>query len=194
MNEKDSTKEKIVKIAQELFAEKGYDAVGVAEICLSAHISKGSFYYHFESKEVLFLTLLENWLESVDQKLKTISEQNFSWEDGIQYILVFLKELAWETARQNIIFLEFYSKAIRNQKIWHRLDLEMQKYQYLLAQLIQKGIEQKMLKPIDANLTAKSTIAFIIGLLMEGWLTKEEEDIDSFLNHSLQIFLKGIQL
>jgi AcrR family transcriptional regulator len=192
MKEKDSSKEKIIRIAEQLFAQKGYDSVGVAEICESAEISKGTFYHHFESKEILFLTLLENWLMAVDLKLKTLAEKDFSWDEGINYILRFLKELILESSRQNIIFLEFYSKAIRNQKVWHRLDLEMQKYQLTLSQLIQKGVNLHMLKPQDAMLTAKTAISLIMGVLMEGWLTKKEEDLDSFLNHSLQIFLKGM--
>jgi AcrR family transcriptional regulator len=192
MKEKDSSKEKIIRIAEQLFAQKGYDSVGVAEICESAEISKGTFYHHFESKEILFLTLLENWLIAVDLKLKTLAEKDFSWDEGINYILRFLKELILESSRQNIIFLEFYSKAIRNQKVWHRLDLEMQKYQLTLSHLIQKGVNLHMLKPQDAMLTAKTAISLIMGVLMEGWLTKKEEDLDSFLNHSLQIFLKGM--
>jgi AcrR family transcriptional regulator len=193
MNEKDRTKEKIIKVSAKLFAQKGYDAVGVAEICSTADISKGSFYYHFESKEILFLMLLENWLQSVDQKLETISDQNFSLEDGTHFILHFLKELVQEASKQNIIFLEFYAKAVRNQKVWHRLDQEMQKYQTLLAGLIQKGIDLEMLKPLDCKKTAKSAIALIIGLLMEGWLTTQEQDLDSFFKHTLHIFLEGIQ-
>lgn len=192
MKEKETSKEKIIRVSQQLFAANGYDAVGVAQICQKSDISKGTFYYHFESKEILFLELLENWLTSVDQKLKTISEVNFSWNDGVQYILIFLKELACETAKQNIIFLEFYSKAIRNQIVWNRLDLEMKKYQLLLSKLIQQGIDLKMIKPLNAELTAKSAIGFIMGILMEGWLTSENE-LDLFFNHSLSVFLQGIQ-
>lgn len=194
MKENDNTKLKIIRVSKELFAKKGYEAVGVAEICDAAQISKGSFYHHFESKELLFLNLLEDWLQSVDQKLNRIMEQDYSWEKGIQYILYFLKELTWEASQQNIIFLEFYSKAIRNHIVWKRLDLEMQKYQNLLAGLIQKGIDQHMLKPLDPWKTSKCVIALAMGLLMEGWLSHKEDDMDAFYQHSMQIFLKGIQI
>jgi AcrR family transcriptional regulator len=194
MNEKEKTKEKISQVSVKLFALKGYDAVGVAEICTKANVSKGTFYYHFESKEILFLTLLENWLQGIDQKLITISEQNLSWDEGIQFILLFLKELALEASKQNIIFIEFYSKAIRNKTVWNRLDKEMVKYQSLLAGLIQKGIDQKMIKPVDVHMTAKTVIALIMGLLLEHWLTSKEQELSSLLEHTLKIFLGGIQI
>ena len=34
-----------------LFAEKGYEAVGVNEICKETGMSKGAFYHAFETKD-----------------------------------------------------------------------------------------------------------------------------------------------
>lgn len=41
---------------------RGYSALGVAEICKAADVPKGSFYYFFDSKEVLALAVIdEQW-------------------------------------------------------------------------------------------------------------------------------------
>ena len=43
---------------------RGYSALGVAEICKTAGVPKGSFYYFFESKEALALAVInEQWAE-----------------------------------------------------------------------------------------------------------------------------------
>jgi TetR/AcrR family transcriptional repressor of nem operon len=52
-------REKILDAAQELIELRGYSALGVAEICKAAGVPKGSFYYFFESKEVLALAVIE---------------------------------------------------------------------------------------------------------------------------------------
>ena len=53
----------ILKAAQELIELRGYSALGVAEICKAAGVPKGSFYYFFESKEVLALAVIdEHWV------------------------------------------------------------------------------------------------------------------------------------
>jgi hypothetical protein len=70
----------------------------------------------------------------------------------------------------------------------------MVKYQSLLAGLIQKGIDQKMIKPVDVHMTAKTVIALIMGLLLEHWLTSKEQELSSLLEHTLKIFLGGIQI
>ena len=56
------TKNQILGAAYQLFSQSGYDATGVAEICQAAGVSKGAFYYHFPSKQAVFLELMDNWL------------------------------------------------------------------------------------------------------------------------------------
>jgi TetR/AcrR family transcriptional repressor of nem operon len=45
--------------AKEKIQQRGYSALGVAEICKAAGVPKGSFYYFFESKEALALAVIE---------------------------------------------------------------------------------------------------------------------------------------
>ncbi|MGY4712674.1 TetR family transcriptional regulator [Mycolicibacterium sp. CBM1] len=47
------TRQKITDAAVELFADIGYGETGLADIVKSAGITKGAFYYHFASKEVV---------------------------------------------------------------------------------------------------------------------------------------------
>jgi TetR/AcrR family transcriptional repressor of nem operon len=43
-------REHIVKIASELFRERGYDGIGIAELMGAAGFTHGGFYKHFQSK------------------------------------------------------------------------------------------------------------------------------------------------
>ena len=65
----EETKAHILDAALDCFSERGYDATGVAEICQRAGVSKGAFYYHFASKQALFLTLLDDWLGRLDAQM-----------------------------------------------------------------------------------------------------------------------------
>ncbi|MDL2409522.1 TetR/AcrR family transcriptional regulator [Rhizobium calliandrae] len=46
-------REKILAVAGELFREKGFDGIGVADIMKAAGLTHGGFYGHFESKDEL---------------------------------------------------------------------------------------------------------------------------------------------
>ena len=54
------TRQRILDKALELFSEKGYDAVGVAEIAKAVGIKAPSLYNHFASKQAIFDALVEN--------------------------------------------------------------------------------------------------------------------------------------
>ncbi|GAA3775259.1 TetR/AcrR family transcriptional regulator [Streptomyces chiangmaiensis] len=62
MGRTSDAKERILAAAQSLIEQRGFSALGVAEICKAAGVPKGSFYYFFDSKEVLALAVLdEHW-------------------------------------------------------------------------------------------------------------------------------------
>ncbi|MCI3270587.1 TetR/AcrR family transcriptional regulator [Streptomyces cylindrosporus] len=62
MGRTSDAKEKILGAARSLIEQRGYSALGVAEICKAAGVPKGSFYYFFESKESLALAVVdEHW-------------------------------------------------------------------------------------------------------------------------------------
>jgi TetR/AcrR family transcriptional repressor of nem operon len=62
MGRTSDAREKILSAANSLIELHGYSALGVAEICKTAGVPKGSFYYFFESKETLALAVIdEQW-------------------------------------------------------------------------------------------------------------------------------------
>ncbi|MFI9469972.1 TetR/AcrR family transcriptional regulator [Streptomyces sp. NPDC052492] len=62
MGRTSDAKDKILDAARSLIELRGYSALGVAEICKTAGVPKGSFYYFFESKEALALAVIdEQW-------------------------------------------------------------------------------------------------------------------------------------
>jgi TetR/AcrR family transcriptional regulator len=48
-----STRDRIFSVALSLFAERGYNAVGVQDVCETAEITKPTLYYHFGNKRGL---------------------------------------------------------------------------------------------------------------------------------------------
>ena len=56
----DLRKKQILETAESLFSERGYEATGVQDILDVLHLSKGSFYHHFESKETVLQKICEN--------------------------------------------------------------------------------------------------------------------------------------
>lgn len=62
-------RKKILECAQELFYQRGYDAVGIQEICQMAGITKPTLYHYFGSKFGLLETLLEDGLSGFMEQM-----------------------------------------------------------------------------------------------------------------------------
>ena len=53
----ESTREKILDVALDLFTDQGFDGTSMREIAERLHISKPAIYYHFASKEEILMAL-----------------------------------------------------------------------------------------------------------------------------------------
>ena len=65
----EETRSKIMESSIKLFSNRGFNAASVDDICAEAGVSKGAFYHHFESKQALFLALLDGWLKTIDNAI-----------------------------------------------------------------------------------------------------------------------------
>lgn len=70
--------ERIQKIAADLFATRGYQAVGVAEIGEAVGLGRGALYYHISSKEDLLFSIVVRYIEDLvvagRDSLETVSD------------------------------------------------------------------------------------------------------------------------
>ena len=57
----DETKESILKVALELFSQRGFSAVSIRAICKEVNIKESSVYYHFKNKQAIFDELIDRF-------------------------------------------------------------------------------------------------------------------------------------
>jgi AcrR family transcriptional regulator len=63
----------LLDAAMELFAEQGYGATSIPEICARAGLTKGAFYSNFANKDALFLALLDRSWQRRSQWLRRLT-------------------------------------------------------------------------------------------------------------------------
>jgi AcrR family transcriptional regulator len=59
------TRDKLLRVAREVFEQDGFDGASISRIVEGAAVSRGTFYLYFESKEDIFRTLAEDLLTQV---------------------------------------------------------------------------------------------------------------------------------
>ncbi|MFA1819445.1 TetR/AcrR family transcriptional regulator [Virgibacillus oceani] len=101
-------KEELMGAAVELFKKKGYHATSVEDITASIGISKGGFYRHFKTKEILVLELLNRFYNDMVKK-----SEHFSAELQGDPLLILKKKITIEL--EQVIDYHYFFHAVMNE-------------------------------------------------------------------------------
>jgi AcrR family transcriptional regulator len=188
----EETRNRILQSALRLFSETGYDATGVAEICSTAGVSKGAFYHHFETKQAVFLQLLEDWLQQVDADLQTALSEAPTVVDGLLGMAARTREVFSAADGRLSILLEFWSQARKDPVVWERTIAPFRRYRDAFAGIIAKGIEEGSLRPIDADKAAQALMSLAVGIVLQGVLDPKGARWDRVIQDTIGMLVEGI--
>jgi AcrR family transcriptional regulator len=193
-NRSKETHNHIKTAAIEKFCRSGYDAASVAEICKQAGVSKGAFYHHFPSKQTLFLSIMEDWLQELDRRLFNQKAGTKTVPNTIQEMGSTLGIVFKAASGQLPMFMEFLVQASRSPDIWEAVIAPYRKYQQSFSNLIAKGIEEGAFKKdINAEESAWVLMSLAVGILLQGVLDPKAVDWNTITNKGVQMILDALQ-
>ncbi len=88
MGRNGTAREKILGAALGLIRSKGYSATTVDDLCAAAGVTKGAFFHHFESKEVLGVAAAHHWSAMTGSFFETAPYHRHS--DPLERVLGYL--------------------------------------------------------------------------------------------------------
>ncbi len=189
----EETRGLILQAARRCFAEHGYDATGVAEICESAGISKGAFYYHFESKQAVFLAILADWLGDLERALIPITATSLPVPDLFVLLMRAARDALQSNLEQMPLILEFWTQSSRDTTAQQASLATYRHYHEFMVGLIQRGIAEGSFASMDAEAGAQVVLSLASGLLFQGLLDPHGADWGRVAENSIQILLNGLR-
>lgn len=194
LSRSEETRSTILHTALELFSKNGYDATGVAEICAKAEVSKGAFYYHFPSKQDLFLALMAGWLGDLDANLQTAAAAAQDIPQALENMADASGEV-FEVLQDGFpILLEFWTQANRQPEIWTKVVEPYRKYLSYFADVIRLGMDQDAFRDdLDPRLTARFLTAIVMGLLLQASFDPEGADWQAVTRSGIKILLNSMR-
>ena len=190
----EATRERILQAAQECFARHGYDATGVAEICRRAGVTKGGFYHHFPSKQAVFLELLENWLSGLDTLLEATRDQAATVPEALMQMTGMVGQVFQAASGQLPMFLEFWNRAARDPAIWQATIAPYRRYRTFFTGMIEAGIAEGALRPVDPELAAHLIVSVAVGLVLQGLLDPHGADWGEVAQESIRMLLGNLKV
>ncbi|MFI0445741.1 TetR/AcrR family transcriptional regulator [Actinomadura sp. 6N118] len=170
--QREQTRRTLVRESRQLFAAKGYAAVGLSEIVRAAGVTKGALYHHFESKAELFRAVLEEVQREVGETVAATADAHEDpWEQFTAGCQAFLTA-STDPDIQRIMLID--GPAVLGWNGWRAMD-EASSARHLAEALATL---------IEADLIARQPVAPLAHLLSGAmnevalWLASSPGDLD----------------
>ncbi|GIO84066.1 TetR family transcriptional regulator [Paenibacillus faecis] len=186
----EQTKKRIADAAKELFVQKGYKATSIEDIVKATGCSAGNIYYHFKSKEGLFLHLIEEWNREWEENWLT---KEPLYPTTIEKLYGMAEHLANDQFNHPLTKAidEFYTNAEKASDIEERMNEMVKGYIAFNEQLLQRGIDNGEFRNRDVTGLAIILDSLIIGL-NQHTLRMERERALATYRLAMDVFLHGI--
>lgn len=154
-------REEILNAALICFADKGYHDTKMDDIVGASGLSKGSLYWHFDSKEEIFLGLFEQFNEAIFQGWEQLEA------DDVLQSLRNAGDIALERLLAARPLLSAWTEFFRHQTIRGELAKSYTQARAILSGFVRKGVRSGILRKVDADHIAALLTATVEGLLLQ---------------------------
>ncbi len=182
-------KELILREAERLFSQRGYQGVSIRELAQACGMTNAALYYHFKGKEDLFYQMAIRQVERLAQALR---ERAAAAGDEPQAQLTALAHAYAEHLRQRQDTAHVYVEAFHKLGPQRARALHEHFHRHMLgtvAEVIRAGQEAGALRPVDPHVAAQAFLGMMSTLrfqLLDGEFTPQQ------VERLVDIFLHGV--
>lgn len=182
MNARHDTRQHILETGHRIIAGKGFASVGLNEILTTAGVPKGSFYHYFESKEQYGQALLQeyfdHYLADLDELFST--EAISGHERLMRYWQRWLVKQRDTCAEQKCLVVKLAGE-VADLSDAMRITLRDGTDQVVqrIAHIIEAGIADGSVKPLEAQPTALTLYQMWLGASLLGKLHRDTAAVEN---------------
>ncbi|MBE3559512.1 MAG: TetR/AcrR family transcriptional regulator [Ktedonobacteraceae bacterium] len=173
----------LLAAARQVFAQRGYQEATIAEITAAADVAVGTFYLHFQDKEEVFSTLVEEGFQILCDHVRAVVEQH----PAEQYLPLLVRTLLQQAYQQRDLFFMALFGGGRFARTFQGLSHLAQ----LLEQALETAKREGELGDYDSELLAR----LVTGTISHGiawWFEHEEPGPDVVAEHILYLLQHGL--
>lgn len=184
-----NNKETILETAENLFHANGFAKTSVDSIIKQSSVSKSNFYYHFNSKEILGLTILNNLVIKYENEVITQTLLNETYNPEQRLTMFFEKIVNYHEGLKCYKGCPFGNLAIEqsdtNEKFRSKLSKFFDDWKNAIENCVSDGIkEYYFTDEIDTSSLADLILSQIEGAIL---LSKTHKSIAPLKNSCNQI-------
>ncbi len=182
-------KKRLIRFAAfNCFSERGYHSTTVDDICAAAAISKGSFYWHYDSKQALFLDILDAWAAEVDGALANQFAAALAGAEPFAAMTTALEREARRNRRIIPIWLDSLAQLRHEPEIRAGLARFHLRIRHTLGSLLRPLLGPSLPDP-DIEALAGSMMACFMGLLCQ----HQVDPIGASFTRQIRFFMQFLE-
>lgn len=190
---KEATRQDIFTAAAKFFVEKGYDETSVDDIAEAADVAKGTFYYHFKSKDDVLLGLSMQYMVRLGA---TIDQQLESDRSPLAILHEMLQGMAKDTQANRAIARKYYAAVFS--QFSKQFEVDYRDDPAILHNIIKRVVAAAQ----KAGEIRKDVDAGELGLIISGhfhhaqvtWITLgEDRPLTSKVDEWFELLLDGVR-
>lgn len=185
MDENQDTRYRILNAAINIFSQKGYHDTRVDEIVAASKTSKGGVYFHFPSKQDIFLGLVDEFAGLLERRVAEAIEQEDGGINRVDAALSACLETFREYRKLAKIFLvqAVGLGVVFEEKQWEIHD----RFVKIVETHLNEAIEEGDIAPIDSRIAAYAWMGALNEVVIH-WIHTGEPDLERAFP-ALRVFL-----
>lgn len=197
IREKEVRKRQILDAAREVFFEKGFEGATIDDIARRTELSKGAIYLYFPSKEEIYITLMEEGSEILYHMLEQSVQVNLPADTLLRRLGHAYYGFYQEYPQYFRMMFLFYSSTELTGKIstdLHcRCEERAKRSLALVAQIVQRGIDEKLFRVCDPWEMAILTWSCLNGIILLGEKREHEQlNLNTSIERIHDLFLESM--
>ena len=177
-------KKEIIKAAMQLFSEKGYAQTSMRDIARTMGVSLGLCYRYFDSKQILFNTAIDLYIEECcNSYLAILHDSTITIKDKIDALFTSIGD-----EHSNMQYYDFFHR-VENEELHEQLSIKLCKYMYPhLLEAVKKAIAAKEIYIENPEALINFIIYGQVGLLSKSNI--DHHEVAKLLNQYVNQLMK----
>jgi AcrR family transcriptional regulator len=182
----------LLDAAARVFAQHGYAGASVDRIAERARLSKGTFYWHFKSKEELFLALVEERIDAPARSLMEVTRTAPAEAATAPVVSRGLADLFTGQRELLVLMQEYWAAAVRSAPVRRRYRRRQEHLVGALADALRaRHDETGVPLTLPAERLATAFVALAHGLALEAVVNPDALD-SALFGEILSLVYDGI--
>lgn len=153
----------ILEAAAQVFSQDGYHKAAMDEIARCAGVAKGTLYYHFPSKKVLFQVLVTEGLTMMMDTIRAHLQEDVPMALQIRKAIEVNLDLYLMYSGLASIFFSELSKGI-DPEVLDSIEALKDEYTAFIGDLLREAVHPKHPAAVDYKLTASGILGMLDGM------------------------------